>query len=152
MQIIRRGGAEGKGSQSERDGIWKLQRELDQMKGEMESIVSNTVKNVTEDVDITLEMKRWKGNLIIHRMSETDVEQDVEAIAEMLTNVMHMDFARNVEKTERIGRLVGVKPGPLRIVLNRVHAKKETSSRLKMWKDVEGYKKIIISPDLTRKH
>jgi hypothetical protein len=102
MQIIRRGGAEGKGSQSERDGIWKLQRELDQMKGEMESIVSNTVKNVTEDVDITLEMKRWKGNLIIHRMSETDVEQDVEAIAEMLTNVMHMDFAQDVEGCRRI--------------------------------------------------
>lgn len=90
-----------------------MQRELDEIKGEMESAVSNIVENVTEDVEETLEMDRLKDNLIIRGMPETDAEQDVNAVAEMLTNAMHMDSARNVENTERIGKFVEGEPRPL---------------------------------------
>jgi hypothetical protein len=47
-----------------------------------------------------------KSNLVIRGMQETDTEQDVESIVEMMKEVFHMDFARNVEKMERMGRLV----------------------------------------------
>lgn len=86
--------AEGEDSQLDRGGIWKLQRELDEMK----CTFSNTLKNFMEDVKETLEMERKKGNQTIHRMPETDVEYRVWAVAKMLMYVNCMPFARNVEK------------------------------------------------------
>jgi hypothetical protein len=58
MPNIKSGMAEGEDSQLDRGGIWKLQRELDEMK----CTFSNTLKNFMEDVKETLEMERKKGN------------------------------------------------------------------------------------------
>jgi hypothetical protein len=57
-------------------------------------------------VEATLEVERRKGNLVIYGMQETGNEQDVESVVEMMTEVFHMNFARNVKKMILIGRLV----------------------------------------------
>jgi hypothetical protein len=70
---------------------------------------------VKEDVEETLEVER-KVIWLYMGMQETDAKQDVESVVEMMTEVFHMDFARNVEKMERIGRLVEGRPHLLRVV------------------------------------
>lgn len=50
------------------------------MKEEIENKVMSTVKTVKEDVQQALEIERRKGNLIMHRMPQRDVEQDVDSV------------------------------------------------------------------------
>jgi hypothetical protein len=77
--------------------------------------------------------------------------RNMECVMEMMDDVLHMEFARNMDKVERIGRLFEGKPRPLRVMLKRLEGKKEVSTRAKMWKEVEKFKKMFLSPDLTRK-
>jgi hypothetical protein len=82
-------------------------------------------------------------------MPETDAEQDMECVMEMMDDVLHMDFTRNVDKVERLGRSVEWKPRQLRVMLKRLEGKKEILARAKMLKEVEKFKKMFLSPDLT---
>jgi hypothetical protein len=57
-----------------------------------------------------------------------------------------------VERMHRIGKIVEGKPRPVKVMLKTaVDGKKEILSRAKQLKDYEEYKRIFISPDLTRK-
>jgi hypothetical protein len=114
-------------------------------------IINNAVRNVKVDVEEALEIERRKCNLVNHGMPETDAEQDVGCVVEMMDEVLHMDFTRNVDKVERIGRLVEGRVRPLRVMLKRLERKKEILARAKLLKEVEKFKKMFISPDLTRK-
>jgi hypothetical protein len=69
----------------------------------------------------------------------------------MMDEILHMDFTRNVDKVERIGRLVEGRVRPLRVMLKRLEGKKEILARAKLLKEVEKFKKMFISADLTRK-
>jgi hypothetical protein len=102
-------------------------------------------------VEEALEIERRKCNLVIHGMPETDAEQDVGCVVEMMDEVLPMDFTRNVDKVERIGRLVEGRVRPLTVMLKRLEGKKEILARAKLLKEVEKFKKMLISPDLTRK-
>ena len=50
-------------------------------------------------------LKKRKLNIVIHGVIETDAEQDIDYVAEIIGEGLHMDFERHVVKTMRIGRL-----------------------------------------------
>jgi hypothetical protein len=151
LQEIKNCNTGGSGEHTDEAELKKLQKEMGGMKVEIESVVNNSVRNVKVDVEEALEIERRKCNLVIHGMPETDAEQDVGCVVEMMDEVLHMDFTRNVDKVERIGRLVEGRVRPLRVMLKRLEGKKEILARAKLLKEVEKFKKMFISPDLTRK-
>jgi hypothetical protein len=151
LQEIKTCNTGGSGEHTNEAELKKLQKDMQGMKVEIESAVNNSVRNVKVDVEEALEIERRKCNLVIHGMPETDAEQDLGCVVEMMDEVLHMDFTRNVDKVERIGRLVEGKVRPLRVMLKRLEGKKEILARAKLLKEVEKFKKMFISPDLTRK-
>jgi hypothetical protein len=131
--------------------LTKLHQEMEDMKLALETSVNTSVKDIRDDIEEHMEIERRKGNLIIHGVPEADAEEDVEFVIELMTEGLKMDFTRNVDKVMRIGRLVDGKARPVRLVLKREEAKKEILARAKQLKDIEKYKKMFVSPDLTRK-
>ena len=90
-------------------------------------------------------------NLVFHGVPETDAEHDIELVAEILGTGLYMDFDRHVSSIYRIGKLDESKPRPLRNVVKSLDEKKEILSRAMDLKNVENFKRMFISPDLTRK-
>ena len=84
-------------------------------------------------------------------MPETDAEKDIDSVGEIIEKGLHMDFGRHIDKMMRIGRLTEGRPRPLKILLKSIDSKKEILSRAKSLKDEEKFKRMFISPDLTRK-
>ena len=64
-------------------------------------------------------------NLVYHGVPETDAEQDIEQVAEILDTGLHLDFDRHVLSMYRIGRYDESKPKPLSIVVKSLDGKKE---------------------------
>jgi hypothetical protein len=151
LQEIKNCNTGGSGEHTDEAELKKLQKEMEGMKVEIESVVNISVRNVNVDVEEALEIERRKCNLVIPGMPETDAEQDVGCVVEMMDEVLHVDFTRNVDKVERIGRLVEGRVRPLRVMLKRLEGKKEILATAKLLKEVEKFKKMFISPDLTRK-
>ena len=120
--------------------IEKLHKEVGEMR-----------MNVREEVEEKLEIERRKRNLVIHGVPETDAEQDIDTFAEIIGEGLHMDFDRHIETLMRIGRLVEGKPRPLRVVVKTLDGRKEILARAKNLKDNDKFKRMFISPDLTRK-
>jgi hypothetical protein len=145
LQEIKNCNTGGGGEHTDKAELKKLQ------KVKIESAVNNSVRNVKVDVEEALEIERRKCYLVIHGMPETDAEQDVECVMEVMDDVLHIDFTRNVEKVERIWRLVEGRARPLRVMLKQLEGKKEILARAKLLKKGEKFKKMFISPDLTRK-
>jgi len=54
------------------------------MKNEIDSRAKRTVKVVKEDVKEALKIERRKLNLVIHGVPESDAEQDLDQIADIL--------------------------------------------------------------------
>jgi len=54
------------------------------MKNEIDSRAKRTVKVVKEDVKEALKIERRKLNLVIHGVPESDAEQDLDQIADLL--------------------------------------------------------------------
>jgi len=127
--------------------VSKLQKDM----GEMKTVLDNNVKHVKEDVEETLEIERRKLNIVIHRVPDIDAEKDTDSVEEILTEGLHMDFERHIETLMRIGRLTEGKPRPLRILLKSIDRKKKILSRAKSLKDNDKFKRMFISPDLTRR-
>jgi hypothetical protein len=61
----------------------------------------------------------------------------------MMDEVLHMDFTRNVDKVERIGRLVEGRVRPLRVMLKRLEGKKEILARAKLLKRWKSSRKCL---------
>ena len=131
--------------------IVRLQKEVGEMKAELETKVSTTCRSVKEDVEETLEIERRKYNLVIHGVPETDAEKDIDSVAEIMGEGLHLDFDRHVDKMMRIGRYVEGKSRPLRMSIKTLDGKREILSRAKELKDNEKFKRMYISPDLTRR-
>lgn len=127
--------------------VSQLQKEL----GEMKTKLDHNVKHVKDDVEETLEIERRKLNIVIHGVPDIDAEKDLESVEEIMGEGLHMDFDRHIDKMMRIGRLTEGRPRPLRILLKSIDSKKEILSRAKSLKDSEKFKRMFISPDLTRK-
>jgi len=119
--------------------------------GEMKTILDNNVKHVKEDVEETLEIERRKLNIVIHGVQDIDAEKDTDSVEEILTEGLHTDFERHIEKMMRIGRLTEGRPMPLRILWKSIDSKKEILSRAKSLKENDKFKRMFISPDLTRR-
>ncbi len=119
--------------EDKRDGeeFKKLEKEVNDIKTVMDDQVTRTVMVVKEDVEEALEIERRKMNLIFHGVPETDAEQDIEQVAEILSTGLHMDFDRHVSTVYRIGRMEENKPRPLRILVKSLDGKKEILSRAK---------------------
>jgi len=142
----------GESGVKEREKMEKLQKEMGEMRTEIESKVCNTVKHMKEDVDEAMEIERRKDNIIIHGVPETDAEQDIDEVAEMFGTGLKLDFDRHMDRMHRIGKLVEGKPRPIRVMLKtKVDGKKEILSRAKQLKDHDKFKRMFISPDMTRK-
>jgi len=101
--------------------VSKFQKDM----GEMKTMLDNNVKHVKEDVEETLEIERRKLNIVIYGVPDIDAEKDTDSVEEILTEGLHMDFKRHVEKMMRIGRLTEGRPRPLRILLKTIDSKKE---------------------------
>lgn len=129
----------------------KWQTEMGKMKSDLESQVTSSVRHVKEDVEESLEIERRKCNLIIHGVPEADAEQDVEAVIEVFGQGLKLDFGRHVDKMLRIGRLVEAKSRPIRLMIKTLDGKKEILARAKQLKENDKFKRMFISPDLTRK-
>jgi chromosome condensin MukBEF ATPase and DNA-binding subunit MukB len=113
LQEIKRGVVEGNTAQTGGGGeIHKLQKEIGEIKVEIESTVNSSVRHVREGVEETLKIERRKCNLVIHGMPEIDAEKDVDSVMEIMTDVLHIYFTGNVDKMQRIGRLVEGKSRP----------------------------------------
>lgn len=153
LKELRRGEVEASGvTQMPTQEIVKIHGEMDKMREVMESKVKESVKHVKEDVEESMEIERRKGNVVIHGVPELDAENDMESVLDVFEKGLHLDFERHVERMHRIGKIVEGKPRPVKVMLKTaVDGKKEILSRAKQLKDYEEYKRIFISPDLTRK-
>ena len=131
--------------------VKRLQEEIGEVRNTVENRMDKTVKHVKEDLEEALEIERRKCNLIIHGVEESDAEKDVEAVINILGEGLHLDFERHVDKVMRIGRLTPGKVRPVRLLLKKLDSKKEILSRAKQLKMNESFKRMFISPDLTRR-
>jgi len=129
----------------------KLAKEVNDMKIEMDSQVRKTVMVVREAVEEALKIEIRKMNLVIHGVPDIDAEHDFYQVAAILGNGLHMDFDRHVSSMTRIWKIEENKPRPLRIVVKSLDGKKEILSRTKDLKNVETFKRVFISLDLTRR-
>jgi len=121
------------------------------LKTELDSKVKKTVIGVKEDVEETLEIERRKLNLVIHGVPEVDAEHDIGAISDILGTGLHMEFDRHVASVMRIGKLDENRRRPIRLIIKSMDGKKQILPRAKDLKEVAEYKRMFISPDLTRK-
>lgn len=64
-------------------------------------------------------------------MPETDAEEDMACVVQMMNEVLHIDCTWNVDKVERMGRLAEGKSRPLRVMLKRLEGKTEILERAK---------------------
>lgn len=67
----------------------------------IERAVSISVRHVKEDWEETLKIERRKRSLISRLMPEANLKWDVECAIEMMTDILHMAFTWNMDKTER---------------------------------------------------
>jgi len=139
------------GSNQEEEEFVKLQKDVCEMRTEIESKVNSSVKSVKEDFEETLEIERRKNNIVIHGVTEEDAEKDVEEVADIFASGLCLDFVRHVDKVVRIGRYVDGKKRPVRLTLKSFESRKEILTRAKQLKDIEKFKRMFITPDLTRK-
>jgi hypothetical protein len=110
------------------------------------------LKLVREEMEENLEIERRKGNIIIFGVLETNAEQDIDTVDHIFTNGLHLDATRHVGKMMRLGKhIVTDRPRPLRIQLKTPDSKKEVLIRAKSLKEIPAFKRMFISPDLTRK-
>lgn len=131
----------------------KLADGLDQ---KMEERVNVRMKEVHEEIDEKLEMEKRKMNIIVHGLKETvnkdnEPEHDLEMVKELFGTGLKLDSVRHVSVVERIGKADNDKTRPLRIKLLQFESKAEIMKRAKDLKENDSFKKVVITPDLTRK-
>src|SRR5208282_6252347 len=115
------------GSNQEEEEFVKLQKDVCEMRTEIESKVNSSVKSVKEDFEETLEIERRKTNIVIHGVTEEDAEKDVEEVADIFASGLCLDFVRHVDKVVRIGRYVDGKKEPSTIDIEIFRIKERNS-------------------------
>ena len=125
----------------------------------VEQRVEVSVKELKEDVDEKLEIEKRRNNLIFHGVKEAgivDLESmtkhpDMEQIEEILKDGLRLDSSRHLVEIQRIGRYVAGKIRPLRLIVKTQEGRAMILKRAKDLKEVDSFKKVFITPDLTRK-
>ena len=129
------------------DGAWN-----EVVKKNVEQEMTAGLKKVREDMEENLEIERRKGNLIFHGVTESNAESDIDALERIFANGLHLDFSRHVVTAVRIGRqVVPDRPRPLKVQIKSADGKKEILVRARSLKETMSFKRIFITPDLTRK-
>jgi hypothetical protein len=59
-----------------------------------------------EAIEKSLEIEKRKYNIAIYGVPENDEDKDIDSVAAILGDGLHLDFDRHVEKMARIARLV----------------------------------------------
>jgi hypothetical protein len=112
---------------------------------------------LNEDVDEKLEIERRKSNLIFHGVKEITqpgsegVDSDYETAMEIIASGLHLDARKHVEEVQRIGKFAPDKIRPLRVKVKTFEGRSDILKRAKSLKEIDSYKKVFITPDLTRK-
>ena len=117
----------------------------------LESRLTTKFVEIKKDVE-TLEIGKKRTNIIFHGVEESaDAAGDVEKVREILSKGLNLDCERHMGEMYRIGMKKEDKVRPIRLVVKTLEGKIEIIKRAKQLKDVNDFKKIYISPDLTRK-
>lgn len=117
----------------------------------LESRLTTKFVEIKKDVE-TLEIEKRRTNIIFHGVKESDdVAHDVDKVREILSKGLHIDCERHLGEMYRIGMKKDDKVRPIRLVVKTLEGKIEIIKRAKQLKDSEEFKKIFVSPDLTRK-
>ena len=100
----------------------------------------------------TLEIERRQGNLIFHGVKEEDNDDGVRhLIEEILGSGLNLDPNRHIEEVCRIGKRASDKIRPVCIKTKSKERKAEILQRAKQLKNHVSFKRVFITPDLTRK-
>ena len=124
------------------DGPW-----LSNVRKEIEQEM-NAVKI---DMEEHLEIEKRKFNLIIHGIPEESEDRDKEEVAEILGSGLSMDPTRHIEMMMRLGKKIDGKIRPLRLRLKTLEGRREMLTRAKNLRHIERFKKLFITPDLTKR-
>jgi PHD-finger len=123
----------------------------DTIEEKVEEKVDLKVKFMSAKVEEDMEIERRKYNVIFHGVVEDVNMSDADIIKHVVSNGLKLDHTRHIEEITRIGKTVNGKVRPIRVVLRAWESKKELLQRAKDLKDDDRFKKIYITPDLTRK-
>ena len=139
-------------SAAKEEGIAKLQVEVSQLKSGMENRLTTTVQEVKENIEESWEIERRKMNIIIHGVKDEDAGKDLTALTDLFEDGLKLVFDRHVDKVVRLSRVANEeKPRPIKVILKQVDCRKEILIRAKSLKESDRFKKVFITPDLTRK-
>jgi hypothetical protein len=114
-----------------------------------ETKLVSEVANMKKDVSENLEIDKRKHNIVIHGLKESS-GGDEDIVRQVLGDGLKMDPMRHVEEIHRIGSQADNKVRPIRVKIKSMEARMEILGRAKTLKDAEEFKKVYISPDLTR--
>ena len=116
------------------------------------SKVDDKLKSMKDDMSATLEIERRRSNLIFHGVKEEDNDDEVRhLIEEILRSGLNLDHNRHIEEVCRIGKRASGKIRPVCIKTKSEESKVEILQRAKQLKNHVTFKKVFITPDLTRK-
>ena len=143
------------------DEVVHVKRATSELETKLDTVIEAklvTVKqSVKKDVSENLEIDKRKQNIVVHGMKEDDpmmtrtpAQTWMEIAERIIGHGLKLDPMKHIVETHRIGSPSQDKVRPLRIKLKSVESKIEVLKRAKCLKDVEEYKKVYISPDLTR--
>jgi hypothetical protein len=132
----------------------------DKLTDTVTSKMETQAKSIREDIAEKLEIEKRRNNLVFHGVEESVKDNasndsvndsDAQKIETILKSGLNLDSSRHVSLVTRIGRYSTDKVRPIRVVTNSIESKSEILKRAKNLKDCNGYEKVYISPDLTRK-
>lgn len=114
-----------------------------------DSATSSVIKR--EDVLEEIEIERKKMNIVINGLKENNTDE--EEVKDVLTKLAGAKGARSIMNIERIGKKTSDKKKirPIRVVLNNTESKYEILKQAPTLRNIEEFKKLYVSPDLTRK-
>lgn len=123
----------------------KVKVSMEQIRVEQEAEPINRAEIMEE-----LEIERRRLNLVIMKVPEEGKDEDI--VKEIVTHLIGESGSSAIVEVERIGRLSGDgKARPLRVKLNQQNIRRDILHAAPKLKDNDTYKKIFVTPDLTRK-
>lgn len=129
-----------------------MKEEVKQLDTKVRAIVDSqggfSVGMKREEVLEELEIERRKMNLVVNGLREGN--QDEDEIREVFSKLAGVRGVKSIVRIERIGKRTVNKVRPVRVVLNNLEGKFEILRQAPGLRRWEEYKKLFISPDLTK--
>ena len=123
----------------------------------LERKVNDKVKLVKEDLAEQIEIEKRKQNVVMWGLSENGTDEascegtkDTEAVKEVIMEGLNIDADRHVIQVQRIGKFVVGRTRPVRVKIQTLEGRAEIMVRAKALRDADKFKKVYISPDLTK--